>query len=120
MDNIEIIYDELKRNQIHIDKHTLSFHINRILNQNKDIYSQIHILDIEQLYREINITNFGRTIAYLAYVYLQTENEETIRHNVRRCVEECRKFDIPKLKRSSQRPILITLSLALIAIYVSL
>ena len=71
MDNIEIIYDELKRNRIHIDKHALSFHINRILNQNKDIYSQIHILDIEQLYREINITNFGRTIAYLACVYLQ-------------------------------------------------
>ena len=43
MDNIEIIYDELKRNQIHIDKHALSFHINRILNQNKDIYSQIQI-----------------------------------------------------------------------------
>ena len=120
MDNIKIIYDELKRNQIHIDQRTLAFHINTILDQNKDIYSQIHVSDFEQLYREINITNFGRIIAYLAYVYLQTENEETIRHNVRRCVEECRKFDIPKLKRSSQRPILITLSLPLIAIYVSL
>ena len=86
MDNIEIIYDELKRNQIHIDKHALSFHINRILNQNTDIYSQIHILDIEQLYREINITNFGRTVAYLACVYLQSEDEETVRRNIRRCV----------------------------------
>ena len=37
MHNIEIIYDELKRNQIHIDRHTLAFHINTILNQNKDI-----------------------------------------------------------------------------------
>ena len=120
MDNIEIIYDELKRNQIHIDKHALSFHINRILNQNKDIYSQIHILDIEQLYREINIANFGRTVAYLACVYLQSEDEETVRRNIRRCVGELRSFDIPNLKRSSQRPILITLSLALIAIYVSL
>ena len=27
MDNIEIIYDELKRNQIHIDQRTLAFHI---------------------------------------------------------------------------------------------
>ena len=120
MDNIEIIYDELKRNQIHIDKHALSFHINRILNQNKDIYSQIHILDTEQLYREINITNFGHTIAYLAYVYLQSEEEETVRRNIRRCVEELRSFDIPNLKQSNQGPILITLSLALIAIYVSL
>ena len=120
MDNVEIIYDELKRNHIHIDKHVLSFHINTILDQNKDMYSQIHVSDFEQLYREINITNFGRIIAYLAYVYKQSESEETIRHNVRKCIEECRKFDNPKLKRSSQRPILITLSLALIAIYVSL
>ena len=119
MDIIEIIY-ELKRNQIHIDQHTIAFHINTILDQNKDMYSQIHVSDFEQLYREINITNFGRIIAYLAYVYKQSESEETIRHNVRRCVEECRKFDIPKLKLSSQRPILIALSLTLIAIYVCL
>ena len=66
MDNIEIIYDELKRNQIHIDQRTLAFHINTILDQNKDMYSQIHVSDFEQLYREINITNFGRIIAYLS------------------------------------------------------
>ena len=41
-----------------------------------------------------SIPSFGRTIAYLAHVYLQRENEKTIRHNVRRCVEECRKFYI--------------------------
>ena len=39
MDNIETIYDELKQNEIHIDKHTLAFHINTILNQNKNKYS---------------------------------------------------------------------------------
>ena len=71
MDNIEIIYDELKRNQIHIDQRTLAFHINTILDQNKDMYSQIHVSDFEQLYRGINITNFGRIIAYLAYVFKQ-------------------------------------------------
>ena len=72
MDNIEIIYDELKRNQIHIVQHTLAFHINTILDQNKDIYSQIRVSDFEQLYREINITNFRRIIAYLACVYRQS------------------------------------------------
>ena len=40
------------------------------------MYSQIHVSDFEQLYREINITNFGRIIAYLAYVYKQSESEE--------------------------------------------
>ena len=58
MDNVEIIYDELKRNHIHIDKHALSFHINTILDQNKDMYSQKHVSDFEQLYREMNITMF--------------------------------------------------------------
>ena len=63
------------------------------------------------------ITNFGRTIEYLACVYQQSEDEETVQRNVQRCVEELRTFDIPKLKQSNQRPILITLSLALMATY---
>ena len=74
----------------------------------------LHVLAVRKLNREINFTNFGCTVAYLAYVYLQRENEETIRHNVQKCDEEYRKFDIPKLKRINQRPILITLLLALI------
>ena len=88
MDNIEIIYDELKQSQIHIDQHTLAFHINAILDQNKDICSQIRVSDFEQLYSEINITIFGRIISYLACVCKQSESEEAVRHNVRRCVEE--------------------------------
>ena len=79
-----------------------------------------HLANVHKLFSEINITNFGRTIAYLICVYLQSEDEETVRRNVRRCVEELRSFDIPNLKQSNQRPILITLSLALIAIYVNL
>ena len=51
---------------------------------------------------------------------MQSESEEAVRYSVRRCVEEFRTFDIPKLKQGNQRPFLITLSLALIAIYVSL
>jgi hypothetical protein len=31
MDNIDIIFDELKRNEIDIDKQTLSFHINTMI-----------------------------------------------------------------------------------------
>ena len=51
---------------------------------------------------------------------MQSESEEAVRYSVRRCVEEFRTFDIPKLKQGNQRQFLITLSLALIAIYVSL
>ncbi len=55
MDNIDIIYDELTRNKIDIDKQTLSFHINTILNRNRDLYRKMNV-DLEQLYRAINIT----------------------------------------------------------------
>ena len=74
MHNIEIIYDELKRNQIHIDRHTLAIHITQFSIKIK-IYSfkYVHVLDFEQLYWEIIITNFGRTIAYLTYVYICKE-----------------------------------------------
>jgi hypothetical protein len=40
MDNIDIIFDELKRNEIGIDKQTLSFHINTTINQHRDINLQ--------------------------------------------------------------------------------
>ena len=118
MDNTDIIFDELKRNEIGIDKQTLSFHINTILNQNRDLYHQTNV-DLEQLYRKINITNVGRIFAYLAFVRFQRDSEETIRLNVRRCVEAFRMFDIPKPKQNKQT-ILVTLSLALIALYISL
>ncbi len=118
MDNIDIIFDELKRNEIDIDKQTLSFHINTILNRNRDLYREMNV-DLEQLYREINITNVGRIFAYLTFVSFQRNSEESIRLNVRRCVEAFRMFDVPKPKRNKQT-ILVTLSLALIALYVSL
>ncbi len=85
MDNIDIIY-ELTRNKIDMDKQTLSFHINTILNRNRDLYCEMNV-DLEQLYREINITNVGRIFAYLTFVSFQRDSEESICLNVRRCVE---------------------------------
>ena len=78
---------------------------------------KIAILENAKIVWNAFITNFGRTIAYLACVYQQSEDEETVQRNVQRCVEALRTFDIPKLKQSNQRPILITLSLALMATY---
>lgn len=80
----------------------------------------MHSLDLEQLYREINITNFGRIFAYLTFVCLQSGSEESIRQNVRRCTDACRNISIPKAKQNNKRFMLITLSLVLIALYVSL
>jgi hypothetical protein len=123
IDNIDIIFDELKRKDIDIDidKQSLSFHINTILDRHRDLYRAVnsHGLNLDQIYREINVTNFGCIIAYLAFVCLQNDSEESIRHDVQKTIEACRIFNIPKHK-PSKRPILITLSLTLIALYISL
>jgi hypothetical protein len=55
----------------------------------------------------------------LTLVCVQNDSEESIRHNVQKTIEACRIFTIPKHK-PSKRPILITLSLTLIALYISL
>jgi hypothetical protein len=123
IDNIDIIFDELKRNEIDIDKQTLSFHINTILDRHRDLYYAVfhaRDLNLDQIYREIDVTKFGCIIAYLiALVCLQSDSEESVRHNVQKTIEACRIFTIPKHK-PSKRPILITLSLTLTALYISL
>jgi hypothetical protein len=122
MNNINIFFDELRQNEIDIDKQTLSFHINTILDQHRDLYRAVnaHGLNLDQVYREINMTNFGRIFAYLALVCMQSDSEESVRENVRKTIEAFRTFHIPKAKRNNKPPILITLSLTLIALYVSL
>jgi hypothetical protein len=98
MDNIDIIFDEFKRNETDIDKQILSFHINTTIHQHRDIYREMNTrnLNLEQVYREINVTNFGRIIAYLALVCLQNDSGEYIRHNVQKSIEACRIVSFPK------------------------
>jgi hypothetical protein len=122
MNNINIIFDELRQNEIDIDKQTLSFHINAILDHHRDLYREVsaHGLNLDQVYREINMTNFGRIFAYLALACMQSDNEESVREHVRKTIQAFRTFHIPKAKRNNKPPILITLSLTLIALYVSL
>jgi hypothetical protein len=119
MNNINVIFDELRQNEI--DKQTLSFHINTILDHHRDLYREMsaHGLNLDQVYREINMTNFGRIFAYLA-LGMQSDSEESVREHVRKTIEAFRTFHIPKAKRNNKPPILITLSLTLIALYVSL
>jgi hypothetical protein len=75
----------LRQNEIDIDKQTLSFHINAILDNHRDLYREVsaHGLNLDQVYREINMTNFGRIFAYLALVCMQSDSEESVREQVR-------------------------------------
>ena len=77
--HLDIIYDELRRNEVDIDWQTLSFHINTILDEHENLFRGMYISDFEHLYRGICIKNYGRLFAYLNTVSLHCYSEDNIR-----------------------------------------
>ena len=69
---MDIIWDELRSNNIEIDRETLSFHIDACLREHEDIYGAfINQLDkdnlptsLNDIYKEMNPNNFGRIMVY--------------------------------------------------------
>ena len=66
--------DELQKNNVRIDIETLTEHIEYILNNYRDCYSQaIERLTREELlmdvFHEMNVNSLGRAMAYLTLVY---------------------------------------------------
>ena len=92
---MEVIVDELQKNNIRIDITTLSIHINEILGRYKDAYNDVvNRLNPEQLsdvFHEISVNNVGRVMAYLTLVYcMNMIREEDVRKAVRLTVPALR------------------------------
>ena len=98
----DIIWEELKRNRIGIDKDMLSFYISKCLDQQREMYdslnAQLSPMCFQPFFEEMNVSNFGRIIAYLAFVYRLSDScdEETTQEGVRRTVESFRLVDLEK------------------------
>ena len=87
---MEVIQDELEKNNVRIDIETLTEHIEYILNNYKDSYNQaIDRLTREELllvvFHEMNVNSLGCAMAYLTLVYRTSHiiNEDTVRQAVR-------------------------------------
>ena len=96
---MEVIADELQKNGVHIDIETLSEHIEHILGNYRDSYSQavdrlksfevIRSRSFEELlldvFHETNVNSLGRAMAYLTLVYRTSHlsKEDTVRQAVR-------------------------------------
>ena len=116
---MDMIGDELKSNNIEIDRETLSFHINACLREHEDIYGAfINQLDKDNLpislydiYKQMNPNNFGRIIVYLTLVYKVHDimDEETIREAIRRTVEDFKRIDLAKYKIRGSIPFKVLL-----------
>ena len=87
---MEVIADELKKNDVNVDVETLSKHIQYILNNYRDCFNDsIGRLTREELlldvFHEINVNSLGRAMSYLAFVYRMSHiiKEDTVRQAVR-------------------------------------
>ena len=87
---MEVIVDELRKNNVNIDVETLSEHIQYILNNYRDRFNEsVERLTREELlldvFHEMNVNSLGRTMAYLTLVYRMSHiiKEDTVRQAVR-------------------------------------
>ena len=87
---MEVIADELKKNNINIDIETLSEHIQYILGNYRDCFNEsVERLTSEELildvFHEMNVNTLGRAMAYLTLVYRTSHisKEDTVRRAVR-------------------------------------
>ena len=87
---MEVIQDELKKNNVRIDIETLTEHIEYILNNYRDSYNDsVNRLTREELlldvFHEMNVNSLGRAMAYLTLVYRMSHmiKEDTVRQATR-------------------------------------
>ena len=87
---MEVIQDEVTKNNVRIDIETLTEHIEYILNNYKDSYSHaVDRLTREELlldvFHEMDVNSLGRAMSYLTLVYRMSHKikEDTVRQAVR-------------------------------------
>ena len=84
---MEVIVDELRKNDVDVDIQTLSQHINYVLARHGKLYDEMtERLDSDGLlnvFGEMNVNSFGRAMAYLTLVYLMDIPEDVKREAAR-------------------------------------
>ena len=91
---MEVIQDELQKNDVRIDIETLTEHIEYMLNNYRDSFNEgannlnrfpLNVDMFQKVFKEINVNSLGRAMAYLTLVYRTSHmvKEDTIRQAVR-------------------------------------
>ena len=91
---MEVIQDELKKNNVNVDIETLTEHIEYILNNYRDSFNEgannlnrfpLNVDMFQKVFKEINVNSLGRAMAYLTLVYRVSHmlEEDTVRQAVR-------------------------------------
>ena len=91
---MEVIQDELQKNDVRIDIETLTEHIEYMLNNYRDSFNEgannlnrfpLNVDMFQKVFKEINVNSLGRAMAYLTLVYRVSHmlEEDTVRQAVR-------------------------------------
>ena len=87
---MEVIVDELRKNNVNVDVETLSEHIQYILDNYRDCYNDsVERLTREELlldvFHKMNVNTLGRAMAYLTLVHRMSHiiKEDTVRQAAR-------------------------------------
>ena len=87
---MEVIQDELQKNNVRIDIETLTEHMGYILENYKDAYTHaVERLSREELlldvFHEMDVNSLGRAMSYLTLIYRTSHKikEDTVRQAVR-------------------------------------
>ena len=91
---MEVIQDELQKNNVRIDIETLTEHIEYMLNNYRDSFNEgannlnrfpLNVDMFQKVFKEINVNSLGRAMAYLTLVYHVSHmvEEDTVRQAVR-------------------------------------
>ena len=103
---MDLIFDELRKNSVDIDKNTLSHYINDLLEHHKIVYDQARMCtdsgDLTTIFNHMNVENFGHAMAYLTLVYLMNEPEDVTRQAVRLVSIPLKRIVFTKFKRKKQ------------------
>ena len=85
---MEVIVDELRKNDVYVDITILSQHIHYILDNYRDTYNEaanrLNSAELLNIFNEMNVNSVGRVMAYLTLVYrMNISEEDAVREAVR-------------------------------------
>ena len=92
---MDVIVDELRKNNVNVDRTILSQHIHNILDKYQDMYDEmagrISANELLSVYNTVNVDTVGRVMAYLTLVYrMNISREDTVREATRMVIPALR------------------------------
>ncbi len=103
---MEVILDELRENNIDIDRTTLSYFINKAYYDYRNVYSSVYgKLSYEDLFivwERTHPETFGHVMAFLTIVHFHTLSDEQRRNVVRVTVPILKGIDLAEYRRGRE------------------